>query len=369
MYVCGECKNDAIEIENDPGTQQCVKRTCIKGFWQVETPCAENSCKIDKVNNTFECGDCVNNKYYCSGNDQYVCQDASRKLHTSCTQCTESGCYKQCNSANTCSNDSATKVGILCKSNLTTTPCIGVSCSSNACGVCLNDKVEYREASSKCSKYTCTGGQWSPTACSNGVSCRVANNTYSGCGECTNGQKRYNQASNNHCYYHTCQSGTYQSLTYCSGNVSCTGTSGNYKGCGECSNGQRSYSLSGTTCSYKTCTNGVYQNLVTCPNSNSCKKTGNTYSACGDCKNGQKTFSLSGTTCSYRTCANGVYQSAVTCPNSYSCKKSGNTYSACGDCKNGTTKCANGYKYTCSNGVWGSASKCAKGCKNATTCN
>ncbi len=318
VYECGECKNDSIETYNDPSTQQCIRRTCVDGRWNIETPCSQNSCKIN--GNDFECGDCVNNQYYCQGNDQYVCRNAQKVFNTNCTQCTSSGCYKQCNNANTCTNDSSTQVGIICSANLTTNTCAGVSCNGNVCGSCLNNKVEYRESNNICSQFTCKNAQWTSTTCSNSVSCAKRNGLYSSCGVCSNNKYSY-YLSSGVCYYKKCTDGAWGGGTRCASGGSCRGASGNYTGCGECTNGKYRYSQSNNICYYQKCASGAWPSSTT-------------------------------------QCSGGV-----------SCKKSGSSYSECGNCKNGATKCASGYKYTCSNGVWGSGSKCAKGCKNSTTCN
>ena len=368
IYQCGECFNGKVEIFNDQATQQCIKRTCNDGRWDIEKPCSENSCIItDESAVDYVCGDCVNNQYSCADSTtQMICQNGKTIEHTKCNKCTESGCYKQCATPNTCTNDEATQVGMICNPDYTTSPCIGVSCSQTTCGKCLNNQIEYREANNICSKYTCKDAQWAPTTCPNNASCTQSNSTYTGCGQCTNDRISYSMTSNV-CYYKKCSAGTWGTPTKCYNGVSCKGSSSNYTGCGECVNGDTRFTNLSNICYYSKCASGIWGDYAKCSNGNSCAVTSGKYSGCGSCVNAKVTYTQSGNTCYYQTCANGAWGASSKCTGGYSCKKSGSSYTGCGECENGKTKCTSGTKYTCSAGLWGSKKSCTQGCNSAGT--
>ena len=96
--------------------------------------------------------------------------------------------------------------------------------------------MKYTQDRTTCYQSKCINGKWSSNEmCSGGNSCKVKNNTYSGCGECVNGNY-YTEASGI-CNYTSCTNGVKNNTPQrCPNSYSCTKTNGKLSGCGVCQN-------------------------------------------------------------------------------------------------------------------------------------
>ena len=371
VAYCEKCIDNQCVGNND----SCEKNVCndIDGKVGVLTLCENGSPKYESCNDKSchdnSCGECLNESTNCGNvpldkikceNGNVVCKDENSeecqvilknyRCEKNIVQCIESAnCFQdslfECKDGrwtikNTCPESSSCR-------------------STEECGVCRNGSQMCKDNSI----YQCESGQWKLVDECQDVSCHEENGKYS-CGECTDGNTRYEPSQGYFCYESNCVNGRWVRGRDCG--KSCKGNSSDGYKCGDCRNYTITYGDSGSG-KLRTCLNGKYE-YVEC---NLCWGTyvkevydyylcnAEFHSWCSDIKEDKISCCMKGNV-GYN-CFNTKQQ----CMNGNSCIVAGNAETYCGNCQNFTKKCSDDKSsiLTCINGNWGYSEVCPNGCE------
>ena len=291
--TCGECRNNATRLGNNPENQQCVEWICKDGKWIIWNDgkqYTDVSCKQKEDSLEMVAGDCLDNTIQCQDND------GALGVIRYCT----GGQWRQAMN------------------------CQGVSCNTTgsdvACGECLNGTTSFaNDDVDRCRERQCVGGIWKfisdKDTCSN--SCADVGNGLE-CGQCHNGDHKclsyHGEDQEEISVRSTCIQG-YWSIDekyQCKQNgqnVSCHGDV-----CGECQNMSERFVDSNKICKKQICINGVWTDALgenVNPEHYSCKTDSNGVSSIGECKNDSRRCNEN----FLEICKNGEYSVKRNCSN------------------------------------------------------